>query len=179
MDREDTRREPEEILTPRYRNWLLVQARNLCRNADDAEDFVQEALERFMRNFRNRPLPCERARSAWLTRTLTNLFFSQCRKRGVHDRASQDPHFGEEAVETSEFDSPLASDAVTPELFAQAVRALSPTLRETFELHSKGWSYQQLARHHGLQVGTIAKRLHDARASLREYLLKHLQRGED
>lgn len=179
MDRKDNQRRLNEVFE-RYSGWLLGQARKLCRNDADAEDLVQETLTRFTVCFLERLLPCERVCSAWLTRTMTNLFISQCRKRQVHDRVSQDPHLCNGVVEMRELDSLRPFEAVTPELFARGVRALSPVLRETFELYYvRGMTYQQIARHQGIQVGVVAKRLHDARAFLRRYLLEHLHHEED
>ncbi len=161
-----------------YRDWLLGQARNLCRNPADADDLVQETLMRFMTYFLDRPLPVERACGAWLAHTRNHLFVDQCRRRQVRSRASQDPHLRNEVVEAHAHASTLASEAVTPELFSQAMQRLSPKLRETVELHSRGKTYQESAALLGVQIGTIAKRLHDARASLREYLSQHLHLGE-
>ncbi len=40
----------EELLA-RQRRWLVVQARQLCRNPVDAEDLVQETMVRFLATF--------------------------------------------------------------------------------------------------------------------------------
>lgn len=177
MDREDNRQRAEALVT-QNRALLLGHARNICRNTADADDLVQETLMRFMTYFQHRPLPVERACSVWLTNTLTHLFYDQCRRRQVRNRATQDPHLRNEVVEAQELASPLASEAVTPELFSQAMQQLSPAHRETVELFSRGKSYKESAALLGVKIGTIAKRLHDARASLREYLSQHLHLGE-
>ncbi|PTL81268.1 RNA polymerase sigma factor [Vitiosangium sp. GDMCC 1.1324] len=55
--------------------------------------------------------------------------------------------------------------------FAQALETLSPKLRTTFELHAAGQKYQDIGRSLGLSIGTVSKRLHDARAKLQKVLL--------
>ena len=166
-----------EFATQR-RRWLVVQARNVCRDASDAEDLVQEALLRFIQSFEGlESLPSARACEAWLVTTLTNLFYDQCRKRKVQAQGAQDPRLSEEAVVTLEPPSREAYDDITDELFAQALSTLSPKIRATFELHAKGKKYQDIAQALGIPVGTVAKRLYDAREKLRDFLLRHTKKG--
>jgi RNA polymerase sigma-70 factor (ECF subfamily) len=150
----------------------------VCRNATDAEDLVQETLLRFMLAFEGREvLPNARTCEAWMVTTLSNLFYDQCRKRKVQARGAMDPGIsGEDLVEHEPASMPVY-DTVTDEQFAQALQCLSPKLREAFELHVAGKKYQDIARILGVQLGTVAKRLHDARAKLREHLLPYTHQG--
>ncbi len=162
---------PAGAFATQQRAWLLAKARNMCRNATDAEDLVQETILRFIQTFeRAEPLPTERACAAWLVTTLTNLFYMQCRKQRVQEQSARDPLLSEEAVVTPEPPTPGAGDTVTNEQFAQALQKLSPKVRTTFEMHAAGKKYQDIANSLGVPVGTVAKRLHDARAKLREVL---------
>jgi RNA polymerase sigma-70 factor (ECF subfamily) len=162
---------PAGAFATQQRAWLLAKARNMCRNATDAEDLVQEALLRFIQNFeRAESLPNERVCAAWLVTTLTNLFYMQCRKQKVQEQSARDPLLSEEAVVAPEPPAQKAGDTVTNEQFAQALQKLSPKVRTTFEMHAAGKKYQDIANSLGVPVGTVAKRLHDARAKLREIL---------
>ncbi|HVG60989.1 MAG TPA: RNA polymerase sigma factor [Hyalangium sp.] len=153
------------------RAWLLAKARNMCRGTTDAEDLVQETLLRFIQTFeRAESLPSERTCAAWLVTTLTNLFYMQCRKLKVQAQSARDPLLSEEAVVEPELPAPKAGDTITNEQFAQALQKLSPKVRTTFEMHAAGKKYQDIAHTLGVPVGTVAKRLYDARAKLREFL---------
>lgn len=153
-----------------HRNWLINQALKLCRNETDAEDLVQETLLRFVKAFENRePLPDRSTCAAWLTTTLSNLFYSQCRKQQVRKLHASDPVLAERAglapvhEVASEFNVP-------PEQLAQAVSRLSPEKQATFELYGKGKKYREIASALGIQVGTVSKRLHDIRVQLGKLL---------
>jgi RNA polymerase sigma-70 factor (ECF subfamily) len=151
--------------------WLLAQALNVCRNRTDAEDLVQEALLRFIQSFEKvEVLPNERICEGWLITTLTNLFTDQCRKRKIQENGARELSLKGEAAAAPEPASQPAYDAVSDEVFTQALNALSPKIRATFELHAAGVKYQDISRTQGIPIGTVAKRLHDARMKLRELL---------
>jgi RNA polymerase sigma-70 factor (ECF subfamily) len=107
-----------------------------------------------------------------LTTTLTRLFYDQCRRRKVRAHWAKDPQLRGELEAVHEPAGP-AYAGLTDEQLAQAVRGLSPKLRTTLELHAAGQKYQDIARSLGLQVGTVSKRLHDARAKLHKLLRPH------
>lgn len=156
-----------EFATQR-RAWLLAQALKVCRNKTDAEDLVQEAILRFMQFFEKvESLPDARVCEAWLVTTITNLFTDQCRKRKIQETGAKELSLKGEAQEPV---SVSAYEAVTDEKFAQAIGTLSPKIRATFEMHAAGVKYQDISRAQGIPIGTVAKRLHDARAKLRELL---------
>ncbi|HEX8704763.1 MAG TPA: RNA polymerase sigma factor [Myxococcaceae bacterium] len=164
---------PEQFLRQR-RQQLVAHARNICRDASDAEDLVQEASLRFLQKYEGMASPQnELSCASWLQTTIQRLFIDQCRRRKVQAQGAQDPHLSEEAVVTLEPPPQEIYDKVTKEAFAEALQALGPKVRATFELHLTGMKYEDIARVQGIPVGTVGKRIHDARAKLRE-LLKHL-----
>jgi RNA polymerase sigma-70 factor (ECF subfamily) len=161
----------------RRRSWLMAQATKLCRSASDAEDLVQETSLRFIQRYAELMSPqSDRSCEAWLATTLTHLFYDQCRRRKVQAQGVQDPHLLEEALVTPEPPSPEVYDTLTAAQFAEALeQALSPKIRATFMLHAAGMPYQDISRSQGIPVGTVAKRLHDARAKLRDFLQRYTQ----
>jgi RNA polymerase sigma-70 factor (ECF subfamily) len=162
----------------RQRSWLLEQARRICRNETDAEDLVQESLLRFIKHFGQvESFPSERTCEAWLVRTASNLFKDQCRKRRVQAHGAKDPQLSGEAFVPQEPPSPPEYETITDDQFAQALLSLSPKNRTAFELHAAGNKYQDIARSLGIKVGTVAKRLHSARAKLHERLQAYLKSG--
>jgi len=154
----------------RAQPWLMRQALRLCRDRADAQDLVQEALVRFTGHFASvTGLPAEHHCDAWLIRTMTNLFYDQCRKRAVEKRGAADP--STEKITVAQGPTPKPGyDAITDEQFAQAVHALSPALRRTIELRMLGRSFKEIAALEGIAIGAVGKRLYDARARLKALL---------
>jgi RNA polymerase sigma-70 factor (ECF subfamily) len=165
-------------LTTQRRSWLLAQARLMCRNDNDAEDLVQETLLRFIQAFAQvETLPSSRLCEGWLVTTLTHLFYDQCRKKKVQEQRHREPNASDEALAAPEPDAVPVYDTITDEQFAQALHTLSPKLQATLELHAAGKKYHEIARLLGIQMGTVAKRLHDARAQLRKLFQPHAGSG--
>jgi RNA polymerase sigma-70 factor (ECF subfamily) len=168
----------EELLA-RQRRWLVVQARQLCRNPVDAEDLVQETMVRFLAAFGQlSQLPSEGVCANWLVTTLTNCFYDQLRKQRTRERSAAEPALQEASVEP---DPPERSlyDRISDEQFTSAVQTLSPVARSTFELHARGRKYKEIADELGIKEGTVAKRLHDARSRLRRLLEPLIQLGDN
>ena len=156
----------------------MAQAMRVCRNASDAEDLVQETLLRFLGAFgKIEILPSSKLCEAWLSTTLTHLFYDQCRRRKAQAYGAADPSMGMEVAVEQEPASQPVCETITDEQFAQALHALSPRLRATIELHAAGKKYRDIACTLGISMGTVAKRLHDARARLHALLLLHAGAG--
>jgi RNA polymerase sigma-70 factor (ECF subfamily) len=154
---------------------LMGQAMNLCGDPNDAEDLVQETVLRFIEEFGKRDiLPHTPTCEAWLVKTLSNLFFGQCRKLRTQVNGARDPALSPEAREAA----PAPTyETITSEQFAEALGTLSPKIRETWELRAAGKKYEEIAELLQIPVGTVKKRLHDARTKLREYLQTFLTPG--
>ncbi|WP_186001731.1 RNA polymerase sigma factor [Corallococcus sp. Z5C101001] len=153
------------------RAWLLARAEGLCRNRSDAEDLVQEALLRFIKRYDGVEAPPDpKLPSAWLIKTMTNLFYDQCRRRKVRSQREKDPILTESNRVEPEPEAGLLSDDITLEQLSEALGQLNPTMRATFEQHVQGKKYRDIARFFGVPVGTVSKRLHDIRSKLRSFL---------
>jgi RNA polymerase sigma-70 factor (ECF subfamily) len=163
-----------DAFVARYREWLLVKARSVCRNPHDAEDLAQETLLRFLQAFgKGEAFPSQKTCETWLTTTLTRLVYDQWRVSRSRAHWAKDPSLNGEVQRTWESSTRPIYDTLTDAQFAQALEALSPKLRTTFELHAAGQKYQEIGRSLGLSLGTVSKRLHDARAKLQKLLLPH------
>lgn len=154
------------------RPLLLMRAKNVCRNATDAEDLVQDTIVRFMQSFGSVAVPPDaRQCEAWMMRTLQNLFIDQCRKRKVQELGAKEPSLSNELAPPAAAGDPVF-DAITHEQIAEALDGLSPKLRETFKLHLAGKKYHEITAILGVPMGTVAKRIHDARAKLQKLLTR-------
>ena len=143
-------------------------ARLLSKDADTAQDIVQEALLRAYRGFAG--YRGENAR-AWISRIVRNCYYNWLMSRRRKSRLEVDSHdFGY----TEELILSVSSDECTPEAMlvrdaeTQAVRsvlnAMSPPLREILMLREfEELSYRQISEITALPIGTVMSRLARAR----------------
>jgi RNA polymerase sigma-70 factor, ECF subfamily len=148
---------------------LLRRAQRVCYGRTDAEDLVQDVLAKYVVAFKDGPLPGEQSSMAWLATALKNALISDLRKQGVQLRAEPDPTLQEALVpEPSE---PSLSATITDADLEEAVKSLSAKQREVFEASARGLRYAEIARELNIREGTVAKRIFDARKTLRAKLL--------
>jgi RNA polymerase sigma-70 factor (ECF subfamily) len=131
----------------------------------DADDLVQDCLERAMRRF-DTLTPGTNAR-AWLLTILHNAFIDRCRRRTVDKLADDIDGVQLAAPEPSE---PPAWTSVTADQLAAAVAKLDDEFRAVYERHVEGRSYQAIASELGIPVNTVGTRLSRARSKLRALL---------
>lgn len=145
-------------------------ARYLLRNADDAEDAVQECYLRAFKHFDSYRGP---AMKPWLFAILRNVCRAEFARRAssptstiedAPDDAGQTPLW-QEAQETPEAQMLRRWDADT---IRRLVAALAEPFRETFVLREiNNLSYREIADVVEAPVGTVMSRLARARAMLR------------
>lgn len=149
----------------RLRALMLSKARFIVKNVVDAEDVVQDALERAWRA-RHRFAPGADARP-WLLRITMNAALDFVRQRRNCVALSdlilerQPGRVPEEAALARElFDSVTA-----------AITRLSPEHRSTFMLHDiHGYSNHEIAAHQKLPYHTVRTHLFRARRTIRRAL---------
>jgi RNA polymerase sigma-70 factor (ECF subfamily) len=155
-------------LLPRLRRF----ARSLTRSADEADDLVQGALERALRNL-DGWTPGTRLDS-WMFRIMKNCWIDEIRSKTVRDRVLAP----EEAGATIGDDGAMAMEHY---LEAQAVREAMNTLPEEQRLAValvlvEGFSYREAADMLEVPIGTLTSRLARGRAAIE---LKLNPRAED
>ena len=154
-----------------YLDDAYTLARYLLRNADDAEDAVQECYLRALKHFDSYRGP---AMKPWLFAILRNVCRAEFARRAnspvktideLPEDTEQKPLWHEED-ETPEAQMLRRRDAST---IQELVAALAEPFRETFvlrEIHSL--SYREIADIVAVPVGTVMSRLARARAMLRK-----------
>ena len=167
-DPEKARRFREAALP--YLDDAYTLARYLLRNADDAEDAVQECYLRAYRHFDSYRGP---AMKPWLFAILRNVCRAEYARRAatptsaiedVPESAEQAPLW-HEAGETPEAQLQRRWDSET---IRRLVAALAEPFRETFVLREiQNLSYREIAEVAEVPVGTVMSRLARARAMLR------------
>jgi RNA polymerase sigma-70 factor (ECF subfamily) len=159
---------------------LYNTAYRLARNAEDAEDLVQETFLRAYRSF-DQFTPGTNLK-AWLFRILKNAFINEYRKRRA---APVEEEFA--ALEES-FESRIDSDrypaAKNPEQEAldrsldedvqRALDELPADYRMAVLLADlEGFSYKEIAEILEIPIGTVMSRLYRGRKQLEEVLLRY------
>lgn len=147
-------------------------ARWITRNAQDAEDVVQETYLRAFRYFGG--FHGDYAR-AWLLKIVRNTCYTWMHQ----NRAQQPTTLFDEQVHTDmdESQSPetLLLRKADRQLLDQALEELPPVFRQALVLFElEGLSYKEIAGALGIPIGTVMSRLSRARHALRESVLSRL-----
>jgi RNA polymerase sigma factor, sigma-70 family len=160
----------EQMVLP-HREVLYGQALALTRNADEAEDLVQETTLRALRGFDS--FRAEGPIRAWLLTILRNLFINSYRARA---RAPQSV-----SLDALENPDPVMPSLPGPErhvlskleneALATAITRLPAEYREVLVLSDiRGLTYQEISDRIGVPVGTVRSRLSRARNRVRRSL---------
>jgi RNA polymerase sigma-70 factor, ECF subfamily len=152
---------------------LRARALRLEHNASEADDLVQDTIEKALRSFHMFE-PGSNLR-AWLLTMMQNLFFDRCRSRNrlafLHEAAAR------AAAEEVEEERPAWQKA-TLEDVRELATEMPPSLSAALELvFFQGLTYAQAAGQLGIRVPTVGTRLVRARAFLRMKLRKQLAAG--
>jgi RNA polymerase sigma-70 factor, ECF subfamily len=146
---------------------LRLRAQSLVRNAADADDVVQDALEKALRA-RSRLRPDSNL-LAWLTTTMTNTYIDSWRHECSRRAIANQIHAPQGIVEDEPV-SPWWRELSRADV-ERAVARLRPRFREVFVLYAlRGMSYDQISKSLRLRPGTIATRLRRARLCLRDLM---------
>jgi RNA polymerase sigma-70 factor (ECF subfamily) len=159
---------------------LYNTALRMTRNAQDAEDLVQETFLRAYRSY-HQFTPGTNLK-AWLFRILKNAFINEYRKK----RAApvEEDFAGIEESFESRLDRDRAVSIRNPEEEAisrsldqgvqRALAALPPDYRMAIVLADlEGFSYKEIAEILEVPIGTVMSRLYRGRKQLEEELLRY------
>jgi RNA polymerase sigma-70 factor (ECF subfamily) len=157
----------EELMLP-HLDAAHNLAKWLLRNADDAQDVVQEAYLRAFKSFAGFHGSNGRA---WLLTIVRNTSYTFLKRNKPANLATP---FDEKIHGTaSESDNPInrLEYSEGAELIAEAIEKLPDDFREILVLrHQEGLSYKQIADITQIPAGTVMSRLARARSKLREFL---------
>lgn len=162
----------------RLRSWmerlgprLIVLSTGICRDRHQAEEIVQEA---FVRLWRQPPDAGEIAYTSWMRRVVTNLSINALQRT---KRPSALPeHSSDRSLQSSERTDRATIDREETSRIHAALDRLDPAKRTILMLRaSEQLSYEEIAEHLDVPVGTVMSRLNRARAAL----AAELQAGDD
>jgi len=149
---------------------LRAVATRLSKNATEAEDLVQDTLERALGAIDQfQPGTNERA---WLLSILHNLFIDRCRRLAREGTA----------VEVEADALPVVAAELEPRWARvsqaevdSAVGQLEPGFRDTWQRHADGQSYEEISAALAIPKATVGTRLLRARKKLRALLFPEVE----
>lgn len=166
----------------RLRHWMqqlgprLIQlSAGICRNRHQAEEIVQEA---FVKLWRNPPEAGEVAFTSWMRKVVTNLSINALQRT---KRPEKLPEFSNDASlqarDQSERRREMKEDL---DRVSQAMDRIDESKRAILMLRAhEQLSYEDIAEHLGVPVGTVMSRLNRARAALLEEMKRDSSDAED
>jgi RNA polymerase sigma-70 factor, ECF subfamily len=169
------------ILVQRYERRVLRQAFSRLRNEQEALDVCQDAFVKAYRNIDQ--FQGNSGFYTWLYRIVHNRCIDITRRAGrgptididdLRDSPSDDS--GRLASKFAEPEAAYRSQEFWDE-YSRALEGLSEKHREIFQLyHDDGMSYQDIADHLDIKIGTVMSRLHHARHNLQAALRRYFTR---
>ena len=163
-------REAAERAVEEQVSTLRVIARGLYRDRADADDLVQDVLERALRALDQMDLDANPR--GWMVTILHNLHIDRCRRqarRGVHIPAQDVPLVAEETA------AEPAWAAIEVDDLRAGVERLPDELRTVYQMFAlDGRAYTDIAESLGIPKATVGTRLSRARARLKEILSEKL-----
>ncbi|MBX7098796.1 MAG: sigma-70 family RNA polymerase sigma factor [Myxococcaceae bacterium] len=151
---------PIDELYRAHRRRALAIVRRIVKDADDAEDVVQEVFARL--SFQNVRFDGKAACSTWLHRILVNSSINALRAQKRRGRLESGPN------ETADpLDQVLHDER--HQQFMRALKVLSPQHQQLLTLRElRGMSYPDIARVLHLPEGTVKSALNRGRTKLLE-----------
>jgi RNA polymerase sigma-70 factor (ECF subfamily) len=159
-----------------FANALYGAALRYTKNAQDAEDLVQDTFAKAFNSFHQ--FEPGTNLKAWLYRILTTTFINTYRKDQrrpqISDGEVEDWQIFEAASHTSD-QGKSAEDVVLENLPDGDVKEALAAIPEDFRMavyyaDVEGYSYKEIAEILGIPSGTVMSRLHRGRKLLREAL---------
>jgi RNA polymerase sigma-70 factor (ECF subfamily) len=160
----------QAITEAKLREWmgrlgprLIHLSAGICRDRHRAEEIVQEA---FIKLWKCPPDAGEVAFSSWLRRVVTNLSINHQKR---HRRAGAFPEFSTDpALESVHREYAEIDDEDSVRRIRQAMDRVDEQKRAILALRAyEQLSYEEIAEHLGVPVGTVMSRLNRARAALK------------
>ncbi len=165
-----------EVLVSRFKNPLTNFVYRFVGNYDECDDIVKET---FVRVFRNKHAYTPQAKfSTWIYTIASNLAKSRIRQRERHRLASLfvpgqrgGEEKGSEIPDLQYAADRSADSALKHERIQKALNTISAKYREVVVLRDiQEFSYEEIAKITGLNLGTVKSRIKRGRTMLQKLL---------
>jgi RNA polymerase sigma-70 factor (ECF subfamily) len=158
------------MLVKDHASVLRAVATRLSKNATEAEDLVQDTLERALGSLDQ----FQRGTSerAWLLTILHHLFIDRCRRLAREGTTVE--------LVADALPNPVAEEEprwarVSQDQVDDAVGQLAPGFRDTWQRHAEGQSYEEISAALAIPSATVGTRLLRARKKLRTLLFPEVE----
>ncbi|SFT91318.1 RNA polymerase sigma-70 factor, ECF subfamily [Lishizhenia tianjinensis] len=148
-------------------SYLIAFAMRYTKNEEDARDLTQETMLKAMKN-KNYYTPKTNFK-AWLFTIMRNIFINQYRRK-VRSKTIFDNSEEKYLMNGSTEARNTPQNHITSLEVEAQVEALSDVYKTPFELHYKGYKYQEIANELNIPIGTVKSRIFIARKKLMECL---------
>jgi len=173
-------RQAFEILVERHARRVLFTARRMTRTPEDAEDVVQQSLQKAFVHLHQ--FEGKSSFSTWLTRIAINEALILLRKsRGLREMSMNDSTEGEEALfalevpDSSPDPEGIYSQRERERILSSVMNDLPHGTRRAIQLRELDErSTEETARIMGISVGAVKARVFHGRRKLRERLKRYV-----
>jgi RNA polymerase sigma-70 factor (ECF subfamily) len=146
-------------------------ARYITRNAQDAEDVVQDACLRALKHFESFRGEAGTSARAWLLTIVRNTAYSSQRRKGPDGAVLEFDEAQHSGAVADEHPEAALLRSAANESLRRALDSMAPEFREVIVLRElEGLSYKEISDVAGVPVGTVMSRLSRARKRLQEAL---------
>lgn len=154
-------------LVTRFEASVYAMALARIRNPQEAQELAQEVFIHAMRKLPQ--LRDNRCFAGWLRRITARMAINRATRRGrLYEAASEGLESIAAAMRTPDQQAELSEDKLG---LRDGLTKLKPLDRQTLEaFYLRGRSLKQMSREFASPVGTIKRRLHVARARLKEVM---------
>jgi len=155
-----------------YAAKMLTMCMRYCRNADDAQDMLQDGFIKVFENIGK--FKAESSLDTWMSRIFINVSLNQYRKAHMkysHVEFEGDKHDKNDRSEWDDDSDELEEHEV--EIVIEAIQSLPEIYRIIINLYAiDGMSHSQIAKTLDISEGTSKSRLSRGRLLLKERLNK-------
>ena len=154
---------------------LISISAGICRDRHQAEEIVQEA---FVKLWRSPPDAGEIAYTSWLRRVVTNLSINALQRTR---RPKPLPEFSTDpALRASDRPDKTCDTNERIDLVRRAMDRLDAAKRSILVLRAyEQLSYEEIAQHLDIPIGTVMSRLNRARTALVEEMKRELKNPDE
>lgn len=154
----------QRLLYERYAGKLFVVCKRYIRDADDAEDVLQDAFVKVFKHIETFRFECPL--EAWLKRIVINTALKQLRKQKPWENTTD---IDEVASLLPQADASLP--ALNYKYLLQLIQELPPGCQTVFNLYAiEGYNHPEIAELLGISEGTSKSQFFRARALLQQKL---------
>jgi RNA polymerase sigma factor (sigma-70 family) len=157
----------QEILYNRYSSKMYAVCLRYCKDADDAQDLLQEGFVKIFKNLEK--FRGEGSFEGWIRRIFVNTSIEHFRKAGKNQPVSDTEDISVEDTSLNALDNLAEKDIIG------MIQQLSPGYRQIFNMYViEGYSHRDIGDILGISEGTSKSQLARAKGILKKMVEEKL-----